>query len=336
MIKWLKRKQDVEDNLVNDTSESVTAHAPVPKGFYSGIKESLAKTRLQLGNGIGRLLLGKKTIDAGVLEDLETVLIQSDIGVETSRLLLDELSQEVARNQLTDGDALFRALQNKLSAILDKNSAPLLLDSTTKKPFVLLMVGVNGAGKTTTIGKLAKQFQQQGKKVMLGAGDTFRAAAVEQLKVWGERNQIPVISQHSGADSASVSYDALQAAIARNVDVLIVDTAGRLHTQTNLMEELKKIKRVLQKVDPEMPQEIMLVLDASIGQNALNQAREFHQAVGLTGITMTKLDGTAKGGIVFAIANELSIPFRYLGLGEKIDDLKDFEADSFVKAIFND
>ena len=198
------------------------------------------------------------------------------------------------------------------------------------------MVGVNGAGKTTTIGKLAKQYQQLGKKVMLAAGDTFRAAAVEQLQEWGRRNQIPVIAQHTGADSASVIFDAITAARARQIDIVIADTAGRLHTQHNLMDELKKIKRVIQKIDPDAPHEIMLVLDASIGQNALNQAREFHQAIGLTGITMTKLDGTAKGGIVFAIANELAIPFRYLGVGESVDDLKVFDARQFVSAIFDD
>ena len=233
-------------------------------------------------------------------------------------------------------NAVYEALKIHLQNYLGQKSATINFETTDDSPFVILMVGVNGAGKTTTIGKLAKQFQQQGKKVMLAAGDTFRAAAVEQLQVWGERNDIPVIAQHTGADSASVIFDALQAAKARKIDVLIADTAGRLHTQSNLMEELKKVKRVLQKLDPEAPHETMLVLDASIGQNALVQARQFHEAVGLTGITMTKLDGTAKGGILFAIANELGIPFRYIGVGEGIEDLRPFDAAQFVGAIFND
>ncbi len=242
----------------------------------------------------------------------------------------------MSRAQLSDGTAIYEVLASQLQAILTLNAAPLTLNAPNGGPFVILMVGVNGAGKTTTIGKLAKQYQPLGKKVMLAAGDTFRAAAVEQLQAWGERNHIPVIAQHTGADSASVIYDAFSAAKARQIDVLIADTAGRLHTQNNLMEELKKIKRVIQKIDPDAPHEVMLVLDASIGQNALNQAREFHQAVGVTGITMTKLDGTAKGGILFAISNELEIPFRYLGIGEGIDDLRPFDASNFVKLIFND
>ncbi|MCE3043636.1 signal recognition particle-docking protein FtsY [Legionella sp. 16cNR16C] len=363
MIKWFKKNQDVstknsppvpETDTNQPQREAVTietpetalaAEQPLPEvqpqeesrlSFYTRLKRGLAKTRQQFGDSVGRLLLGKKQIDAGLLEELETVLISADLGIDTSQEVLKQLSEGMARKQLNDGDAVFRSLKDKLESILSPCSQPLLVDNQAHKPFVILAVGVNGAGKTTTIGKLAKQFQQQGKKVMLAAGDTFRAAAVQQLQVWGARNEIPVIAQHTGADSASVIYDALQAATARGIDILIADTAGRLHTQNNLMEELKKVKRVMQKINPEAPHETMLVLDASIGQNALNQAREFHQAVGLSGITMTKLDGTARGGILFAIANELAIPFRYLGVGEGIDDLRPFEPSQFVKALFND
>jgi fused signal recognition particle receptor len=289
-----------------------------------------------LGDGIGRLLLGKKEIDAALLDELEELLLRADLGIDTTQTILQQLSESLARKQLTDGDAVFASLKKQLQAILIAKSSPLQVTTEDHSPFVILMVGVNGAGKTTTIGKLAKLYQQQGKRVMLAAGDTFRAAAVEQLQAWGERNQVAVIAQHTGADSASVIFDAIQAAKARGIDVLIADTAGRLHTQGNLMDELKKVKRVIQKIDARAPHETMLVLDASMGQNALNQARQFHQAVGLTGITMTKLDGTAKGGIMFAIANELGIPFRYLGLGEGIDDLRPFDAAQFVDAIFND
>ena len=353
MIKWFKRNQNttaseitpVESlNLpieaevidVNSVRPEKEIDAPIKQGFLTRFKRGLNKTRVQLGDGIGRLLLGKKEIDAELLEELETVLLSADLGIDTTKAILQQLSDGLARKQLLDGDAVFEALKTRLQAILTVNAPPLSLTTSDKSPFVILMVGVNGAGKTTTIGKLAKQYQNMGKKVMLAAGDTFRAAAVEQLQVWGQRNEIPVIAQHTGADSASVIFDAIQAAKARGIDVLIADTAGRLHTQSNLMDELKKVKRVMQKIDVLAPHETMLVLDASIGQNALNQARQFHQAIGLTGITMTKLDGTAKGGILFAIANELGIPFRYLGIGEGIDDLRPFDAPQFVNAIFND
>lgn len=311
-------------------------NSPVKQSLFARLKQGLSKTRHQFGDGLARLLLGKKAIDPELLEALETLLLRADFGVETTERVLKPLSEQMARSQLSDGHAIRQVLEEQLQSILNVNSTPLTLTTPDNGPFVILMVGVNGAGKTTTIGKLAQQYQQLGKKVMLAAGDTFRAAAVEQLQVWGARNQIPVIAQHTGADSASVIYDALSAAKARNIDILIADTAGRLHTQNNLMDELKKIKRVIQKLDPNAPHEVMLVLDASIGQNALNQAREFHQAIGVTGITMTKLDGTAKGGILFAISNELEIPFRYLGIGEGIDDLRPFEASNFVKLIFND
>lgn len=355
MIKWFKKNQNVPSDAKDVTDETftpdnlVTEEEPLlavksepheddneKTGIFARFKRGLSKTRQQFGEGVGRLLLGKKTIDASIFEELETLLLQADLGIDTTHDILKQLEQGMARKELTDGDAVFQSMKERLQTILVGNTSPLCIETEDHSPFVILTVGVNGAGKTTTIGKLAKQYQQQGKKVMLAAGDTFRAAAVQQLQVWGERNQVPVIAQHSGADSASVVYDALQAATARNIDVLIVDTAGRLHTQNNLMDELKKVKRVLQKINPMAPHETMLVLDASIGQNALNQAREFHQAIGLTGITMTKLDGTAKGGILFAIANELAIPFRYLGIGESIDDLRPFDAPQFVRAIFND
>jgi len=309
---------------------------PTKQGLFARLKQGLSKTRHQLGDGLARLLLGKKEINPQLLEELETLLLRADLGIDATQRVLQPLSDQVSRAQLNDGNAIYETLAQQLQSIVTLNAASLTLTAPDGGPFVILMVGVNGAGKTTTIGKLAKQYQQLGKNVMLAAGDTFRAAAVEQLQAWGVRNQIPVIAQHTGADSASVIYDAFSAAKARGVDVLIADTAGRLHTQHNLMDELKKIKRVIQKLDPGAPHEVMLVLDASIGQNALNQAREFHQAIGVTGITMTKLDGTAKGGIVFAISNELGIPFRYLGIGEGIDDLRPFDASDFVKLIFND
>ncbi len=345
MIKWFKRNQDAPTsetmpeepaNLPTEVELKSTEEVAEQGGLFTRFKRGLSKTRHQLGDGIGRLLLGKKEIDAQLLDELEVLLLSADLGIDTTKVILDQLSDSLARKQLADGDAVFAALKTRLQAMLIKEAPPLTLTTEDKSPFVILMVGVNGAGKTTTIGKLAKLYQQQGKKVMLAAGDTFRAAAVEQLQVWGQRNEIAVIAQHTGADSASVIFDAVQAAKARGIDVLIADTAGRLHTQGNLMEELKKVKRVIQKIDAHAPHETMLTLDASIGQNALNQARQFHEAIGLTGITMTKLDGTAKGGILFAIANELDIPFRYIGLGEGIDDLRQFDASQFVDAIFND
>lgn len=296
-----------------------------------------AWTRIQqsLGEKLGRLLLGKKVVDEALIESLEPTLITADLGVQTTEKVLEKLTERLTRKQLNDGEAVFEALKKDLLSLITQDSEHVLDVSFTEHvPFVILMVGINGAGKTTTMGKLARQYQAMGKKVMLAAGDTFRAAAVEQLQAWGERSGIPVIAQHTGADSASVVFDAFQAAKARGVDILIADTAGRLHTQGNLMDELKKVKRVLQKIDASAPHEVMLVLDASIGQNALNQAKQFHEAVGVTGITMTKLDGTAKGGILFAIADELGIPFRYIGIGEGIDDLRVFNPEQFVQAIF--
>ena len=301
-------------------------------GLFARLKQGLGKTRGQLTEGVASLVLGKKQIDDELLEDLETQLLVADIGVDATQAIIADLTQRISRKQLSDSEALFAALKEDMRSILEPASKPLTIPEAST-PYVILMVGINGAGKTTTIGKLAKRLQNEGKKVMLAAGDTFRAAAVEQLQVWGERNDIPVIAQHSGADSASVIFDALQAAQSRGIDVLIADTAGRLHTQSNLMEELKKVHRVMGKLDPNAPHEVMLVLDAGTGQNALSQAQQFKEAVNVSGITLTKLDGTAKGGIIFAIANKLELPIRFIGVGESIDDLRPFEAEEFVEAL---
>ncbi|NWA07488.1 signal recognition particle-docking protein FtsY [Pseudomonas gingeri] len=302
-------------------------------GFFARLKQGLSKTSASLGEGMASLFLGKKAIDDDLLEELETRLLTADVGVEATGVIIQSLTQKVARKQLTDSDALYKSLQAELAAMLKPVEQPLQID-TRHKPFVILVVGVNGAGKTTTIGKLAKKLQLEGKKVMLAAGDTFRAAAVEQLQVWGERNSIPVIAQHTGADSASVIFDAVQAAKARGIDVLIADTAGRLHTKDNLMEELKKVRRVIGKLDADAPHEVLLVLDAGTGQNAINQAKQFNQTVQLTGLALTKLDGTAKGGVIFALAKQFGLPIRYIGVGEGIDDLRTFEAEPFVQALF--
>lgn len=301
-------------------------------GFFARLKQGLSKTSASIGEGMASLFLGKKVIDDELLEDIETRLLTADVGVEATAVIIQSLTQKVARKQLTDADALYKSLQAELAAMLKPVEAPLVI--TPKKPFVILVVGVNGAGKTTTIGKLAKKLQGEGKKVMLAAGDTFRAAAVEQLQVWGERNKIPVIAQHTGADSASVIFDAVQAAKARSIDVLIADTAGRLHTKDNLMEELKKVRRVIGKLDADAPHEVLLVLDAGTGQNAISQAKQFNQTVQLTGLALTKLDGTAKGGVIFALAKQFGLPIRYIGVGEGIDDLRTFEAEPFVQALF--
>ena len=304
---------------------------PTKEGFFARLKRSLVKTRQNLGSGFISLFRGKK-IDDELFEELEEQLLIADVGVETTRRIITNLTQQANRKQLRDAEALYGLLKAEMSGILAKVDAP--LDVSGKAPFVILMVGVNGVGKTTTIGKLARQYQAQGKSVMLAAGDTFRAAAVEQLQVWGERNNIPVVAQHTGADSASVIFDAIQAAKARGVDVLIADTAGRLQNKSHLMEELKKITRVMKKLDEEAPHEVMLTLDASTGQNAISQAKLFHEAVGLTGITLTKLDGTAKGGVIFSVADQFGIPIRYIGVGEGIEDLRPFKAEDFIEALF--
>ena len=304
---------------------------PTKEGFFARLKRSLLKTKENLGSGFISLFRGKK-IDDDLFEELEEQLLIADVGVETTRKIIANLTEGASRKQLRDAEALYGLLKDEMGEILAKVDEPLNIEG--KMPFVILMVGVNGVGKTTTIGKLARQFEQQGKSVMLAAGDTFRAAAVEQLQVWGQRNNIPVIAQHTGADSASVIFDAIQAAKARNVDVLIADTAGRLQNKSHLMEELKKIVRVMKKLDEDAPHEIMLTIDASTGQNAISQAKLFHEAVGLTGITLTKLDGTAKGGVIFSVADQFGIPIRYIGVGERIEDLRPFKADDFIEALF--
>ena len=304
---------------------------PTKEGFFARLKRSLLKTKENLGSGFISLFRGKK-IDDDLFEELEEQLLIADVGVETTRKIIANLTEGASRKQLKDAEALYGLLKEEMGEILAKVDEPLNVDGKT--PFVILMVGVNGVGKTTTIGKLARQFEQQGKSVMLAAGDTFRAAAVEQLQVWGQRNNIPVIAQHTGADSASVIFDAIQAAKARNVDVLIADTAGRLQNKSHLMEELKKIVRVMKKLDEDAPHEVMLTIDASTGQNAISQAKLFHEAVGLTGITLTKLDGTAKGGVIFSVADQFGIPIRYIGVGERIEDLRPFKADDFIEALF--
>ncbi|MCF8581067.1 signal recognition particle-docking protein FtsY [Enterobacter ludwigii] len=318
-------EEQVEEEIIQEQEK------PTKEGFFARLKRSLLKTKENLGSGFISLFRGKK-IDDDLFEELEEQLLIADVGVETTRKIITNLTEGASRKQLRDAEALYGLLKDEMGEILAKVDEPLNIEGKT--PFVILMVGVNGVGKTTTIGKLARQFEQQGKSVMLAAGDTFRAAAVEQLQVWGQRNNIPVIAQHTGADSASVIFDAIQAAKARNVDVLIADTAGRLQNKSHLMEELKKIVRVMKKLDEEAPHEIMLTIDASTGQNAISQAKLFHEAVGLTGITLTKLDGTAKGGVIFSVADQFGIPIRYIGVGERIEDLRPFKADDFIEALF--
>ncbi len=338
MFSFLRKKNKTVEPTAPDQSElaheeqNIKQTPPAPAKQKTSLFGRLKRTSAKFTEGLASLVLGKKAIDDELLEDLETQLLTADLGIDATQKIINDLTQRVARNQLADAEALFTAMSEDMVAILQPSCQPLIIPEQ-EGPFVILMIGINGVGKTTTIGKLAKQFQDQGKSVMLAAGDTFRAAAVEQLQVWGERNDIPVIAQHSGADSASVIYDALQAAKARNVDILIADTAGRLHTQNNLMEELKKVKRVMAKLDNAAPHEVMLVLDAGTGQNALSQAVQFNDAIGVTGITLTKLDGTAKGGIIFAIAQKTHLPIRFIGVGETIDDLRTFEAEEFVDAL---
>ncbi|QIB50199.1 signal recognition particle-docking protein FtsY [Pseudomonas sp. OIL-1] len=307
--------------------------AAEPRGFFARMKAGLSKTSANLGEGMANMFLGEKEIDDELMEDMETRLLMADVGIEATTLIMESLQQRVSRRQVNNRKALYGALQGELESLLGNVARPMVIPAE-KKPFVILVVGVNGVGKTTTIGKLAKRLQGEGKQVMLAAGDTFRAAAVEQLQVWGERNHIPVVAQHTGADSASVIFDALQAAKARGADVLIADTAGRLHNKDHLMDELKKVKRVLAKLDDEAPHEVLLVLDAGTGQNAISQTKLFDQAVGLTGLALTKLDGTAKGGVIFALAKQFGLPIRFIGVGEKIDDLRPFTAPEFVKALF--
>lgn len=317
MLGFFKKNQNLEES---DSTQKTS------------LRDRLFKSRQRLGDGLSSILLGKKQINDELLDELETLLIGADIGIETTDKVLESIRKKSSRKTLKDEDSLYQLLKSELESLLVKDNQ---LITETTSTFVILVVGVNGAGKTTTIGKLAKSFQNQGKSVMLAAGDTFRAAAVEQLKVWGERNNIPVVAQKTGADSASVVYDAYQSAIAKNTDILIADTAGRLHTQDNLMQELEKIKRVLKKHNEDAPHETMLVIDGSSGQNAIQQAHQFNKTVKLSGISVTKLDGTAKGGVLFAISDSLNLPIRYIGVGEAIDDLRPFNAKEFVDALFD-
>ncbi|MBN6071618.1 signal recognition particle-docking protein FtsY [Aggregatibacter actinomycetemcomitans] len=319
-----------EESAVADMVE--TQEKPSEGGFFSRLLKGLVKTKQNIGAGFRSFFLGKK-IDDDLFEELEEQLLIADIGVPTTSKIINNLTQHASHQQLQNADSLYQQLKLEMGEILKPVAQPLHIDSS-KKPYVILMVGVNGVGKTTTIGKLARKFQMDGKSVMLAAGDTFRAAAVEQLQVWGERNHIPVVAQSTGSDSASVIFDAMQSAAARNIDILIADTAGRLQNKNNLMDELKKIVRVMKKYDESAPHEIMLTLDAGTGQNAISQAKLFHEAVGLTGISLTKLDGTAKGGVIFAIADQFNLPIRYIGVGEKIEDLREFNAEEFIEALF--
>jgi len=333
MFGFGKKKKDSAPKDSSTTVDDSIVEKP-KEGFFSRLKSQLSKTRTGLTGGLGNLFLGKKKIDEDLFEELEMLLLTADVGIEATQQIIGKLTQRVARKQLSDPQALSAALQEEMLSVLEPNQQPLNIPESDE-PFVILVVGVNGMGKTTTIGKLAKRLQAEGKSVMLAAGDTFRAAAIEQLQEWGTRNDIDVVAQHSGADSASVIYDAFEKARARNVDVLLADTAGRLHTQTNLMNELSKINRVIKKLDDTAPHEVMLVLDAGIGQNALAQTKHFNDATPLTGVTLTKLDGTAKGGIIFAIANQFNIPIRFIGIGEGIDDLREFDAKQFTQALFD-
>ncbi|HHF5305163.1 signal recognition particle-docking protein FtsY [Haemophilus influenzae] len=321
----------LEDDL-QPVVEIETREKPSEGGFFSRLVKGLLKTKQNIGAGFRGFFLGKK-IDDELFEELEEQLLIADIGVPTTSKIIKNLTEHASRKELQDAELLYQQLKVEMANILEPVAKPLVIDNT-KKPYVILMVGVNGVGKTTTIGKLARKFQAEGKSVMLAAGDTFRAAAVEQLQVWGERNHIPVVAQSTGSDSASVIFDAMQSAAARNIDILIADTAGRLQNKNNLMDELKKIVRVMKKYDETAPHEIMLTLDAGTGQNAISQAKLFNEAVGLTGISLTKLDGTAKGGVIFAIADQFKLPIRYIGVGEKIEDLREFNAKEFIEALF--
>ena len=323
--------EDIKDEL-QPVVEIETREKPSEGGFFSRLVKGLLKTKQNIGAGFRSFFLGKK-IDDELFEELEEQLLIADIGVPTTSKIIKNLTEHASRKELQDAELLYQQLKVEMADILEPVAQPLEIDST-KKPYVILMVGVNGVGKTTTIGKLARKFQAEGKSVMLAAGDTFRAAAVEQLQVWGERNHIPVVAQSTGSDSASVIFDAMQSAAARNIDILIADTAGRLQNKNNLMDELKKIVLVMKKYDETAPHEIMLTLDAGTGQNAISQAKLFNEAVGLTGISLTKLDGTAKGGVIFAIADQFKLPIRYIGVGEKIEDLREFNAKEFIEALF--
>lgn len=346
MFKFFRRKANVQTIASESARQATPLPEPkpvmpeiadttpteTPSSWFQRLRGSLSRTRSHFSEGLANLFLGKKEIDADLLAQIETQLLSADVGSKTTTMIIDRLKDGISRRELKDPQAVFTALKNVLTDIL--KPCEQLIDMASYQPFVILMVGVNGAGKTTTIGKLAKHFQDAGLSIQLAAGDTFRAAAIEQLQIWGERNQVPVIAQHQNADSASVIFDALQSSQAKKTDVLIADTAGRLHTRDNLMEELKKIIRVMKKCDPHAPHETLLVLDASLGQNSLMQAQKFHEALNVTGIVLTKLDGTAKGGIIFAIADQLKLPIRFIGVGETKEDLRPFQAQDFVEALF--
>jgi len=334
MFDFLKKKKDNDQaQTTAPATDNIAAPEETKLGLFARLKQGLSKTRNNLTQGLANLFLGKKAIDANLLEEIETALLTSDVGVETTQQLIKTLTQKLARNELADSEAAFHCLKDEMKKILLPCEGDIPVNDAIK-PYVILVIGINGSGKTTTIGKLANHFKQQQKNLLLAAGDTFRAAAIEQLQVWGERNQVPVIAQQPGSDTAAVIFDAMEAAKARQTDILIADTAGRLHTQNNLMAELQKVKRVIAKVDGSAPHEVLIVLDATLGQNALNQVKQFNEAIGVTGIVLTKLDGTAKGGIIFALANETKIPIRYIGVGEGINDLRPFKAEEFVEALF--
>lgn len=338
MFDFLKRKKNTDHTHPADTQPMPALDQPetpiTPStGFFGRLKQGLAKTRAAFTHSMANLFLGKKALSQDLLNDIEMALLTADVGVETTEQLIKTLTTKLARNELNDTQAAFQCLQEEMKNILRPRALPLSVPAEIK-PYVVLVVGINGSGKTTTIGKLAHYYKQQKKNIMLAAGDTFRAAAIQQLQIWGERNHVPVIAQQPGADTAAVIYDAMEAAKARGIEVLIADTAGRLHTQSNLMGELQKVKRVLAKLDASAPHEILIVLDATLGQNALNQVKQFNEAIGVTGIALTKLDGTAKGGIIFAIAKQTPIPIRFIGVGEGINDLRPFEADQFIDALF--
>lgn len=333
MFGFGKKDKSADTDKPEAKASPETAAAEV--SFFGRLKNGLSRTRGRLSSGISSLVLGEKTIDAALLDDIESQLLAADVGIEATDQVIDNLRTKLSRSQLAEPEKFLQSLKDELHAILTPCDVSLATDGFNK-PFVMLMVGVNGVGKTTTIGKLAKKFQAEGKSVMLAAGDTFRAAAVEQLQVWGERNDVPVVAQATGADSASVIFDAYQSAKAKDVDVLIADTAGRLHNKDNLMNELEKIVRVLKKQDPTLPHETLLVLDATTGQNALNQAESFNKTAPLSGIALTKLDGTAKGGVVFALAKKTGIPIRFIGVGEQVDDLRPFSAATFIDALFSE
>ena len=331
-----KHKTEQIDSNQEQASEtsSQSSQQETTQSLYRRLKDGLSKTRSQFTQGLANLVLGQKEIDDDTIEEVETLLLMADVGVDTTNQIIDDLTERAARKELKDTEALLQKLKSLLLEIIQPVQEPLIIEQNNQ-PFVILMVGVNGVGKTTTIGKLAHQFLADGKSVMLAAGDTFRAAAVEQLKAWGERNNVPVVAQHTGADSASVIFDAVERAKARNIDVIIADTAGRLHNKSNLMDELSKIKRVIGKIDSSAPHEVMLVVDAGTGQNALVQAVEFNKVVDLDSVTITKLDGTAKGGVVFSLANKMKLPIRYIGVGEAKEDLRIFNAKEYIDALFD-